>query len=145
MTGTMTHNILLTRFQGGKKLLPTYSGWGLEGPIPETSWAGRGGKNDSNVAPFLTTRLAAFTHLLSNVMQSKRFLSHLILTLSWCLKHKTRSRWEKFASSYNPFFRVVQSPFWLQLGSRETPYASHPETEVKCCLRRNKRRAAWAA
>ena len=54
------------------------------------------------------TRLAAFTHLLSNVMRPKRFLSHLILTLSWCLKYKTRSRWEKFASSYKPFFRVDQ-------------------------------------
>ena len=28
-------------------------------------------------------------------MRSKRFLSHLILTLSRCRKHKTRSRWEK--------------------------------------------------
>ena len=43
---------------------------------------GRGGKDDSNIAPFLTTRLAEFTHLLLNVMRSKRFLSHLILTLS---------------------------------------------------------------
>ena len=33
---------------------------------------------------------------------------HLILTLSWCLKNKIRSQWEKFAPSYNPFFRVVQ-------------------------------------
>ena len=33
-------------------------------------------------------------------MRPKRFLSHLILTLSWCLKYKIRSRWEKFTSSY---------------------------------------------
>ena len=52
--------------------------------------------------------LAAFTHLLSNVMRSKRSLSQLILTLSGFLKYKTRSRWEKFVLSYNPFFRVVQ-------------------------------------
>ena len=25
---------LVTRFQGGKKLLPTYPGWGPEGPVP---------------------------------------------------------------------------------------------------------------
>ena len=72
-------------------------------------------------------------------MRFKRFLSHLILTLSWCRKYKTRSRWEKFASSYNPFFRVIQ------LGSRETPHASHPETEEERCPRRNQRRAARAA
>ena len=40
------------------------------------------------------------------------FLSHLILTLSWCLKYKSRSRWEKFASSYNTLFRVVQITIW---------------------------------
>ena len=39
-------------------------------------------------------------------MQSKRFLSHLIL--SWCLRKRIRSRWEKFSLSYNPFFRIVQ-------------------------------------
>ena len=88
--------------------MPTYPGWGSEGPVPQTPWAGRGGKDDSNIAHFFTTRLAVFTHLLSNVMRSKHFLSHLILPLSWCLKYKTRSRWEKLASSHNPFFRVVQ-------------------------------------
>ena len=42
--------------------------------------------------------------------------------------------------------RRSKSPFWLQLGSRETPPTSHPETEVKRCLRCNQRqvvRAAW--
>ena len=91
-----------------EKLFPSYPGWVPERPVPKIPWAGRGGKNDSNVAPFLPTRFAAFTHLLSNVMWSKRFLSHLILTLSECLKYKTRSRGEKFASSYNPFFCVAQ-------------------------------------
>ena len=32
MTGAMTQNILLTRFQGGKTV-PTYPGWGPEGPL----------------------------------------------------------------------------------------------------------------
>ena len=41
-------------------------------------------------------------------MRSKRSLSHLILTLSWCLKTKIRSRLEMFAPSYNLFFHVVQ-------------------------------------
>ena len=79
-----------------------------EGPWPSSPCAGRGGKDDSNVAPFRTTKLAAYTHFLSNVMRSKRFLLHLILTLSWYLRNKIKSRWEKFASLYNPFFRVSQ-------------------------------------
>ena len=65
----------------------------------------RGGKDNSNVALFRTTRLTAYTHLLSNVMPSKCFL---IMTLSGCLKNKIRSRWEKLAPSYNPFFCVSQ-------------------------------------
>ena len=87
----------------------------------------------------------AFTHLLSNVMRSKCFLLYLILTLSWCLKYKTRSRWEKFASYSTPSFASSKSPFELQLGSRETPHVSQPETEEERCLRRNQRQAARAA
>ena len=33
-----------------------------------------------------------------------------------------------------PSFASSKSPFWPQLGSQETPHASHPETEVKRCL-----------
>ena len=40
--------------------------------------------------------------------------------------------------------RRPTSPFGLQLGSRETPHASHHETEEERCLRRNQRRAARA-
>ena len=39
---------------------------------------------------------------------------------------------------------VSSKPFGLQLGSRETPHASHHETEEERCLRRNQRRAARA-
>ena len=52
------------------------------GSRPSLLCTGRAGKDESNVTHFHTTRLAAYNHLLSNVMQSKRFLSHLILTLS---------------------------------------------------------------
>ena len=55
------------------------------------------------------TRLVAYTYILLNVMRSKRFLSHLILTISWCLKNKIRSQWERFTPSYNPFFRFVHN------------------------------------
>ena len=47
----------------------------------------------NKVASFRTTRLATYTHLLSNVMRYKRFLSHLILTLSWCLKTRAARCW----------------------------------------------------
>ena len=71
------------------------------------------------------------------------FLSHLILTLS--LKCKTRSRREKFASSYKiPCFASSKSPFEVQLGSQQTPHASHPETEEGRCLWHNQRRGARA-
>ena len=39
---------------------------------------------------------------------------------------------------------LSKSPFWLQLGSRETPPASHPETEAKRCPQCNQRQAVWA-
>ena len=43
-----------------------------------------------------------------------------------------------------PCFASSKSPFGLQLESRETPHASHHETEEERCLRRNQRRAARA-
>ena len=44
-----------------------------------------------------------------------------------------------------PSFASSKSPFEPQLGSRETPHASHPETEEERCRRRNQRaaQAAW--
>ena len=44
-----------------------------------------------------------------------------------------------------PCFASSNSPFGLQLGSRETPHASHRETEVERCPRRNQCRAELAA
>ena len=81
----MTHLTPLargSRYLKESEKVPTYPGWGPEGPGPSSPCAGRGGKDDSYVAPLHTTKLAACTHLLLNVMRSKRLLSHLILTLS---------------------------------------------------------------
>ena len=61
--------------------LPANREWGLEGPGPSTPCTERGVKADPNVVPFRTTKLVAYTHFLSNVMRSKRLLSHLISTL----------------------------------------------------------------
>ena len=49
--------------------------WGLERPRPSLPCTGRRGKDNSNVAPFLTTKLAACIHLLLDVMRSKRFVT----------------------------------------------------------------------
>ena len=108
MAVTMTHNILLTRLQEARKFFLL-----TRGGVPKDPYRRRHGQAEewrmtSTLPPFLRPGLLHSPYLLSNVMRSKRFLSHLILTLSWYLKNKTRSRWEKFASSYNPFFRVVQ-------------------------------------
>ena len=85
------------------------------------------------------TRLAAFTHLLLNVMRSKRFLSHLMP------KIQNQITMRKVCIVIQiPSFASSKSPFELQLESRETPQASHPETEEEPCLRRNQRRAARA-
>ena len=67
----MTQIVVRTREPGEQKNLPTYRG------CPE-------GHGPSSLCdtPFRMTRLAAFIHLLSNVMRAKRFLSRLILTLS---------------------------------------------------------------
>ena len=94
------------------------------------------------MTPFHTTRFVAFTNLFSNVMRSKRFLSHLILTRSWCLKNNINGK--SLHRHPIPSFVSSKSPFWLQLWSRETPQASHPETEAKRRPRCNQRRAAVA-
>ena len=101
MTGPTTYIIELTREVREAKF--TDWGWGLEGLGPSSLCAGRGGKDDSNVAPFRMIRLASFIRLLSNIMSSKNFLSHLILTISWI-----RSQWEKLTPSFHAFFCVAQ-------------------------------------
>ena len=73
-------------------------------------------------------------------MQSKYFLSNLILTLTWCLKSRIRSRWEKFVPSYNPFFYVVQ--ITILATARITRDTIH-FTEGHHSLRHNQSREAW--
>ena len=96
----------------------------------------------SNWAPFRTTRLAGFTHLSLNVIQSKHFLYHLIFTLSWCLKNKS-NRYQKSLDRHTiPSDASSKSPFKPRIRSPETPFVSHLSTEDQCCRRRMVRRAA---
>ena len=105
MIGPMTHIIQPTREEKGTNF--TYRGWCPEGLL--SPCARRGGKHDTNITSFCTTRLAAFTHLLSNVMWSKHFLSHLIL--NWYLKNDEKS----LHCHTIPSFASSRSPFWLFL------------------------------
>ena len=141
MTGIMAHKIVVTRKKRRQAILLTEYGVSKD-TVRSHHTLEEEGRMTPYVASFCTTRLAACTHLLLNVMRSKTFLSHLILTLSWCLKNKIRSRWEKFAPSYNPFFRIGQITILAQLGSWETPHLFSPETLVKLYQRWNQRRAA---
>ena len=81
MTETMTHNILLTRKMGGKKCLIT--GGGVPRDLVYSCYVQ---KEEERMTPTLPLSydymFAACTYLLLNVMRSKRFLLHLILTLS---------------------------------------------------------------
>ena len=136
----MIHNTLLTR--GREKQIMTKLTWdGVSKDSVHCSHEQeRGEKDDSNVAPFHTNKLAACTHFLLNVMQPKYFQSNLILTLS--LKKRIRSWREKFAPSYNSFFRVSQITIWPQLGSREIPHVSHRSTKDQYCPWHNQHQAA---
>ena len=78
-------------------------------------------------------------------MLSKRFLWHLILTLSWCQKNNIWSRWEKFASSYNPFFRVAQITILATTSIVRNTIRFSPWNGGRRYLRRNQRLAARAA
>ena len=111
----MTQNILLTRFQGGKNnaYLP---GMGSRRTRTVDAMGRQRREGWLQHCPLSYDQARWFTHLLLNVMRSKRFLSHLILTLSWCLKYKISSWWKKLASSYNPF-PSSKSPFEPLLGS----------------------------
>ena len=91
MVRPITHIIQLTR-EKEKEKFTTYQGWSLKGVRSSSLCPRRGRKDDSNIAPFHTTRLIAYTHLLLNVMRSNDFLLFLILTLSWCLKSTIRLR-----------------------------------------------------
>ena len=82
MTETMTPSILITRFQAGEKTLPTYPGWGPEGPVCRRNGQEEERRMTPTLHPFARPGLTAFIHLLSNIMRSKRFLSDLIFTLS---------------------------------------------------------------
>ena len=73
------------------------------------------------------------------------FLSHVILTLSWCLS-TISGHDEKSLHRYTILsFSSSKSSFWLQLGLLEIPQDSHPETEAERCLRLNQRRVARTA
>ena len=105
-----------------KSIRPRWGSKSLKPPLP---CQGRGGNCCS--LPYDQ----ACTQLLSDVMRSKLFLAHLILTLSWCLKKRIRSRSESLHRHTITSSASSKPPFWQWLGLGETSHVSHLSTEVQ--------------
>ena len=142
MTGTMTHNILLTRFQGEKFLL-TRAG------VPKDPYRRRHGPAEEGT---MTSTLPPFSW--PGSLHAPTFCwmlcdpSVFYRIWFWSSADAENTKPDHDEKSLHrhtiPCFASSKSLFGLQLGSRETPYASHPETEEERCLRHNQRRAARA-
>ena len=143
MTGTMTHNILLTRLQGGKTILLTRDGV-LKDPYRRHHWPAEEGRMTPTLAPFVqpgSLQSPTFCWMLCDPSVFYRIWF-------WPSADAESTKPDHDEKSLHrhtiPCFASSKSPFGLQLGSRETPHASHDETEEERCLRRNQRRAAHA-
>ena len=143
MTGTMTHNILLTRLQGEKTILLTRDG------VPKDPYRRHHGPEEEGR---MTPTLPPFVR--QGSLQSPTFCwmlcdpSVFYRIWFWPSADAENTKPDHDEKSLHrhtiPCFASSKSPFGLQLGSRETPHASHRETEEERCLRRNQRRAAQA-
>ena len=101
--------------------------------------SGRGGKDDSNVAPFRTIRLTAFTNL-SSVMRPMCFLLYLILILNW-----TKSDHDKKSLHHHTIPSLCGSNGHSNYSyDREKHHTLSLDTKVKHCLWCNQHRAARA-
>ena len=141
MTGTMTHNILLTRFQGGKTILLTRDGVPKD-PYRRRHGSAEEGKMTPTLPPFVrpgSLNSLTFCWMLCD----PSVFYHIWFWPSADAENTNPDHNEKSLHLHTiPCFASSKSPFGLQLGSRETPHASHHETEEERCLRRNQRRAA---
>ena len=143
MTGTMTLNILLTRFQGEKLCLLTRAG------VPKDPYRRRHGPAEEGR---MTPTLPPF--LRPGPLHSPTFCwmlcdpSVLYRIWFWPSADAENTKPDHDEKSLHrhtiPCFASSKSPFGQQLRSRETPHVSHPEMEEERCLRRNQRRAAQA-
>ena len=136
----MTHNILLTRFQGEKVLLTK------DGVSKDPYRRRHGPAEEGRMTPIL------LPFLLPGSLHSPTFCwmlcdpSVFYRIWFWPSADSENTKPDHDEKSLHrhtiPCFASSRSPFDLQLGSRETPHASHSETEEECCLRRNQRRSA---
>ena len=97
----MSHIVQLTLVRKGYYNLPG-------GPRPSMPCARRRWKDGSNVTPFRTTKLAAFTQFLSNFMRSKRSIASNLDSKLMPEEKDWISMRKVCAPSSNSFFRVVQ-------------------------------------
>ena len=139
----MTHNILLTRLHGKKKFLLTRD------MVPKDPYRRRHGPaEEGRMTPTLTPFVRPGS------LQSPTFWwmlcdpSVFYRIWFWPSADAENTKPDHDEKSLHrhtiPCFSSSKSPFGLQLGSQETPHASHHETEEERCLRRNQRRAAQA-
>ena len=138
----MTHNILLTRFRGEKVLL-TKNGVPKD-PYRRRHGPAEKGRMTPTLPPFLrpgSLHSPTFCWMLCDPSVFYR----IWFWPSADAENTNPDHDEKILHRHTiPCFASSKSPFGLQLRSRETPYASHHETEEERCLRRNQRRAAQA-
>ena len=141
--GTMTHNILLTRLQGEKTILLTRDGVPKD-PYRRRHRPAEGGRMTPTLPPFVrpgSLQSPTFCWMLCDPSVFYR----IWFWPSADAENTKPDHDEKSLHRHTiPCFVSSKSPFELQLGSRETPHASHHETEEERCLRRNQRRAAQA-
>ena len=140
----MTDNILLTRLQGEKLCLLTGGGVPKD-PYHRRHERAEEGRMTPTLPPFVrpgSLHSPTFCWMLCD----PSIFYRIWFWPSADAENTKPDRDEKSLHRHTiPSFACSKSPFELQPGSRETPHASHPETEEERCPRRNQRRAARAA
>ena len=106
MTGTMTHNILLTREKREQTDYIPRVGFQRTKAVVAMCRKRREGWLQ-RCPPFVWPGLMHAPTFCRMFCNPNVFCCIWFWSLSWCLKNKIRSQWEKFASSYNSF-HIVQ-------------------------------------
>ena len=139
----MTHSILLTRFQGEKPILLSRDGVPKD-PYRKRHRLAEEGRMTPTLLPFLRQG-SLHSPTFCWMFCDPSIFYRIWFWLSADVENTKPDHDEKSLHHHTiPCFAWSKSPFELQLRLRETPYASHPETEEERCLRCNQRQAARA-
>ena len=141
--GTMTHNILLTRLQGKKQFYLPGMGSLRTRTVDAMGRQRREGWLQHCPLSYDQARCSHPPFAECYAIQAFSIASDFDPQLMPKIQNQITMR-KVCIVIQSPCFASSKSPFGLQLGSRETPHASHRDTEEERCLRRNQRRAARA-